>query len=83
MRYLVGVLALFVSACSSAGYTWNIPPGSEPHFKFDRYECDRTAIGAYPKASPAAAGTKVEDTDAMQEALFKRCMQEKGYQLVE
>jgi hypothetical protein len=82
MRWYVGVLVLILSACSP-GYTWKIPPESEPHFRFDRYECDRNALGAYPKTLPAAAGVKPEDTDAMQEALFKRCMQEKGYQLVE
>ncbi len=83
MHYLLLVLVLVLAACSPAGYAWNIPPGGEARFKLDNYECDRTAIGAYPTTHSTSPESKKEDLEALQEALYKRCMQEKGYQTAE
>ena len=83
MHCLLLVLVLVLAACSSAGYEWNIPPGGEARFKLDNYECDRTATGAYPTAHSTTQEGMKGDLQALQEALYKRCMQEKGYQTAE
>ena len=83
MRYLLVLLILLLAACARTDYAWKIPPGKEAQFKLDRHECDRTATEAHPNMLPAYPGSIRGDLEALQEALFKRCMQEKGYQIAE
>ena len=81
MRYILVFLIIILVACSPAGYGWKIPPGDEARFKLDNYECDRIAIEAYPPPRPASQGSA--DLEPMRDALYKRCMEEKGYQVGE
>jgi hypothetical protein len=82
MTYLLLSLSLFLSACSStADYPWKIPPGKEAQFKLDRKECDRSSTEAHPNMLPVVPESMRGDLEASQEALYKRCMQEKGYQI--
>ncbi len=83
MHYLLVLLALFLTACAPADYAWKILPGGEAQFKLDNRECDRTATEAHPNMLPVYPGSLRGDLEALQEALYKRCMQEKGYQPAE
>ena len=83
MRYLLILFTLFLVACSPADYAWKIPSGKEAQFKLDSHECDRTATEAHPNMLPAYPGSIRGDLEAMQEAMYKRCLQEKGYQSAE
>jgi hypothetical protein len=83
MRYLLLLLALFLSGCTSADYPWKIPPGKEAQFKLDRQECDRISTEAYPTMLPVVPESMRGDLEAVQEAMYKRCLQEKGYQVAQ
>jgi hypothetical protein len=81
MRYLLLSLTVVLAACAAADYPWKIPPGKEAQFNLDRHECDRISTEAHPDMLPVVPESMRGDLEALQEAIYKRCMHGKGYQI--